>query len=142
MLPENLDDLKPPHIQALIDAEVAESLSLEFKEQLPTSQRDDKKEFLYDVAAMANSAGGYLVFGVADRRGPDKQSTGIADGFSGMRLPNAQAEISRLANLIRDGIEPRLSGGTMQHVTTPDGDVLVIRISRSWAAPILSNQPR
>lgn len=54
-------DLKPSHIQDLIDLEVAEKLTLEYKRDLPTGQTEQKKEFLYDVAAMANAAGGDIV---------------------------------------------------------------------------------
>jgi hypothetical protein len=61
MLPLNLNDLAPIHIQALIDSEVPESLTLEYKQHLPTKQTDESREFLYDIAAMANSAGGHFV---------------------------------------------------------------------------------
>jgi hypothetical protein len=108
---------------------------LEYKSELPSRQSDQKREFLYDIAAMANSAGGDFVFGIADRKGPDDQSTGIADRLSGMAVSNAQSEIDRLSNLIRDGISPRLAGVTMAPVTCPDGQVLVIRVPRSWIRP-------
>jgi hypothetical protein len=78
MLPPNLNDLTPEHIQGLIDSEVAEGLTLEFKQQLPTNQSEEKKEFLYDIAAMANSAGGNLIYGMVERRDVDQKATGIA----------------------------------------------------------------
>jgi predicted HTH transcriptional regulator len=78
MLPVNLIDLTPAHIQGLIDSEVAEDLKLEYKSELPIDLGDSKRNFLFEVAAMANSAGGDLLFGIADRDGPDGQNTGIA----------------------------------------------------------------
>jgi hypothetical protein len=135
MLPVNLNDTTADHIQGLIDSEVAESVTLEYKRQLPTNQTDEKREFLYDVAAMANAFGGDFVFGIVDRKGKDNQSTGIADSLAGMKIANVQAEISRFENLIRDGISPRLAGISMQPVTCPQGDVLVIRVPRSWNKP-------
>ncbi len=93
MLPVNLDDTTADHIQGLIDSEVAESVTLEYKRQLPTNQTDEKREFLYDVAAMANAFGGDFVFGIVDRKGKDNQSTGIADSLAGMKIANVQAEI-------------------------------------------------
>jgi hypothetical protein len=51
MLPLNLDQLAQADIQRLIDSEVAESLTLEYKEKLPSGQSEEKREFLYDVAA-------------------------------------------------------------------------------------------
>jgi hypothetical protein len=135
MLPANLNELVPKHIQELIDSEVTESLILEYKQQLPSDQADEKRTFLYNIAAMANTAGGDFVFGVVDRKGIDNQSTGIANSLSGMKLPNPQSEISRLENLIRDGIAPRLLGVAIQLVRCDNGDVLVIRVPRSWNKP-------
>ena len=137
MLPTNLKDLTPTDIQNLIDGEVAENLTLEYKEALPTGCTDDKREFLYDVTAMANQAGGDFVFGLVDRRGEDGQSEGIPERLAGMKLSNVQTEIARLSNLIKDGIAPRLAGVAMQSVTCPDGDALVIRVPQSWNRPHL-----
>lgn len=135
MLPQNLADTTPTHIQNLIDSEVAESLTLEYKQALPTQQSEDKREFLYDIAGMANSGGGDFIYGIEDRRGEDKKATGVAGSIVGMWLPNPQAEIDRLSNLIRDGIAPRLSGIVMQPVICSSGVVLVVRVPRSWNRP-------
>lgn len=135
MLPVNLSEVAPSHIQALIDSEVAESLTLEYKRELPTGQSEQKKEFLFDIAAMANATGGDIVYGIVDRKGNDKQSTGIADRVAGMKIANLQTDTARLSQLIRDGIAPRLTGVTMHEVSHSDGDVLVIRVPRSWNRP-------
>jgi hypothetical protein len=136
MLPPNLDDLTAAHIQSLIDSEIAESLTLEYKQQLPSNQSEEKREFVYDIAAMANAVGGEIIYGIVDRRGQDGQSTGIAASLTRLNmLPNTQTEIDRLSGLIRDTIAPRLTGVAMQPVSCPDGDVLVIRIPRSWNKP-------
>lgn len=135
MLPTNLSDLTPEHIQGLIDSEVAEGLSLEFKQQLPTNQSEGKKEFLYDIAAMANAAGGDLIYGIGERRDDDQKATGIADALMGLRLANVQDEIIRLSNLIKDGIAPRISGVQMTALSCQNGDVLVIHVPKSWNRP-------
>lgn len=134
MIPLILTDLTADHIQELIDAEVAENLTLDISAICP-ADRPIKGGSLYDVAAMANAAGGHIVYGILDKRGDDSQSTGIADGLAGLSLSNAQTEIARLSNLIRDSIAPRVTGFAMQAVSHPKGDVLVIRIPRSWNRP-------
>jgi hypothetical protein len=133
--PDALAELTPADIQNLIDSEVAENLTLEYKQTLPTGGTDQKREFIYDVAALANQAGGDIVYGVVDRRGQDNQSTGVAERLTGMTISNVQTEIARLSNLIRDSIAPRLAGVVMQHVSCPQGDVLVIRVPQSWNRP-------
>lgn len=135
MLPLNLTDVTPEHIADLISSEVAEGLTLEYKQELPNDSTDQKREFVYDIAAMANAGGGDIVYGITDRRSEDNKTTGIAGKLAGLKLPNAQTEITRLTNLIRDSIAPRLVGVTMQHVVCPDGAVLVIRIPKSWNRP-------
>jgi hypothetical protein len=135
MLPISLVDVALADIRRLINSEVVENINLEYKEALPSDGKDDKREFLADVAAIANMAGGDIVYGLADRRGDDSQSTGIPDRISGMRIDNPQTEIARLSNLIRDGIAPRLVGVAMQTLSCPDGDLLIVRIPRSWNKP-------
>lgn len=137
MLPVNLNDLTPDHIQSLIDSEVPENLTLEYKQQLPSGQSEEKREFLYDVAAMANAAGGDMVFGIAERRGENNSNTGIADKLSGVRWANIQAEIIRLSSYIKDGIAPRLTGVVMRYIACDKADALVIRIPSSWNKPHL-----
>jgi hypothetical protein len=135
MLPANLNDLTPEHIQGLIDSEIAEGLSLEFKRQLPTNQSEEKKEFLYDIAAMANAAGGDIIFGIVERRDDDQKATGIAESLMALKLANVQDEITRLSNLIKDGIAPRISGIQTAQLSCQGGDVLVIRVPKSWNRP-------
>ena len=135
MLPISLKNLTPDHIQGLIESEVGEGLTLEYKQQLPTEQSESKRKFLYSVAAMANSQGGDIVFGIVDGTGPDKQSTGIPEKLSGMKIPNVQKAIEFLSNSIRNCIEPRLNGITTRVVNCPEGDVLVVRIPPSWLKP-------
>jgi predicted HTH transcriptional regulator len=124
MLPVNLNDLTTAHIESLIESEVPESLTLDYKQQLPSKEREDKKEFLYDVAAMANSAGGDLVYGVAERRTGDDKPTGIPDRLLETRFPNPQEEEMRLSSYIRDGMAPNLIGVVVRSVHCDGGDAL------------------
>jgi len=90
MLPVDLSELTPTHVESLVDNEVAESLTLEYKQQLPSKESsDEKRAFLYDVVAMANAAGGDIVFGIAERRG-ENSNTGIAERLSGERWSNVK----------------------------------------------------
>ena len=77
MLPTDLSELTAADIEGLVESEVAESLTLDYKLKLPSGQSEEKREFLYDVAAMANSAGGNLIYGIAERRTEDDKPTGL-----------------------------------------------------------------
>lgn len=135
MLPVNLNDLTPAHIEGLIESEVPETLTLDYKQQLPGEQKEEKREFLYDVAALANSAGGDLIYGIVERRAEDDKATGLPDRLLGTRFANLQEEEIRLSSYIRDCIAPKLIGSVVRSVRCSDGDALVVRIPASRSKP-------
>lgn len=122
-------------IEALVANEVRESRTLDYKETFPGGKDAERKEFLADVSAMANAAGGDMVFGIAERR-EDGKPTGIPESVPGLREVNLDAEKLRLENIIRDGIDPRIGGLQLWPVDGFDnGPVLVLRIPKSYLAP-------
>jgi hypothetical protein len=122
-------------IQALLDNEIPENDILEFKAALTLETGDQKRELLYDIVAFANSMGGDLLIGVDDRRNHEGKTTGIAGGLSGFQVGNLQLEVSRIENLVRDGIKPALVGIRFEHFVLSGGEILHIEIPKSWAAP-------
>lgn len=116
-------------IQALLDENVLESKTLEYKRQLPLSSDKDKKEFLADASSFANAGGGDLLFGVEAN---DGQPTAIL----GLKQFNEDKDVLRLESSIRDGIEPRIQGIQFESIGGFElGPVLLIRMPKSWAAP-------
>ncbi len=51
-------------LQALVDNNVPEGKTLEYKESLHSDHPTEKKEFLADVSSFANAAGGDLIHGI------------------------------------------------------------------------------
>lgn len=130
---KNLSSIVIEDLQALIDNEVSESKTIEFKETLPSNSRDDKKEFLADVSSFANAGGGLLIYGI-------KEEQGIAVELSGLRNINVDSEILRLENLLRDSIEPRVPSIQISSVPLQSGgNILIIQVPRSWAQPHVVN---
>ena len=127
MLAKQLRDLTVDDIKLLTG--VAESMYLDFK-SAPVGKLDkDKREFLADVTAFANAAGGDLVFGVSTR-------DGVAAQVEGIELDDPDKEKLRLGDIIRSGAEPRLSHFDMLWLPTIENrGFLVLRVPRSWMAP-------
>ena len=124
-----LPSIEEADLQALIDNEVPEDKTLDYKESLPAITNDAKREFLADVSSFANASGGHLVFGM-------KEQEGVAVELCGLGVINADAEILRLENMIRDGIEPRITGISTRAIPLQTSSVaIVIHIPRSWAQP-------
>lgn len=115
-------------LQALVDNAVAESKYLEYKELLPGNSDSDKKEFLADVSSFANASGGDLIFGM-------KACRGVPTQFCGLQISNADQEISRLENIIRSGLAPRIHNHIWSVGKIGFQLAIIIRVRKSWNAP-------
>jgi len=128
MLPFSLDAIDETVLTALVSNQVAERRDLEFKRDLPGGKDEDVKEFLADVTSLANAQGGDLLFGVED-------IGGVASAIIGLQPIDADREILRLDNIMRDGVEPRLVGVRTLWIPVSSGGVILIRVPASFAAP-------
>jgi hypothetical protein len=109
-----------------------EGPTLEYKEFLSLDTAEERKEFLRDLTAFANTRGGDIVCGIRENR--DK---GVPEKLSGIPLPNPDKWKQRIENIIRNGTDPKLYG-TQIGDPIEVGDerfAVVIRIPRSFNAP-------
>jgi len=131
MIANSVDQITEEDLQALVDNSVVERKTLEYKQALPSNSDSDKKEFLADVSSFANASGGDLIYGITS----DKK-TGTPKSVDGLSIENADQEILRLENMIRDGIGPRISSVTTKSISLSNSGVaLLIRIPKSWNSP-------
>ena len=93
-----LDDLKAGHIQQLVTNAVTEAFDLDYKQTTYGSSDGDKRALRVDVAALANTAGGVIVIGVAE----DKQARAAA----APGVPLSDAEIGRMRQIVAPGVSP------------------------------------
>ena len=125
----SLDQLTEANLQALVENGVPESRDLEFKRDAVGRDDAAKKEFLKDVSALANTAGGDLIIGL-------EEDDGVAIALRGVTVAPADEEVRRLESMLQDSLEPRLIGTRMRAIPlTAGGYVLVIRVQKSWNAP-------
>lgn len=122
------ENLAESDLQSLVDDEVREAKTVEYKKYLPGNSDAEKKEFLADVSSFANAAGGHLVYGVEEKEGIPTKITGLGN-------IDADAEILRLENTIQNGIDPRPPGVSTRPIGTGLGPAIVLRIPRSFAQP-------
>ena len=61
------DSLSQSDLEELTEAQVPEGLRLEYKRELYGNSDSDKREFLKDVTALANSHGGHLILGIEEK---------------------------------------------------------------------------
>jgi hypothetical protein len=127
-----IGDVTKADLDALIDNQIPESTTLEYKESLPLDKPEEKKEFVRDISAFANTHGGDIIYGVRE----DKER-GIPKELCGIPLANPDRWKQCLENLLRDGTSPRIYGIQIGN-PVPVGNervAVVIRIPRSFHAP-------
>src|SRR3954471_2080728 len=99
MLAQRLDELSFTTIEALVAAGLREGRTLDFKRDPVGGRDEDKREFLADVSAFANTAGGDLLFGVEESGGEATAAPGVALARRRYRQTNAGKAPS--ANIMR-----------------------------------------
>lgn len=116
-------------LRKLVENQVRESITLDYKRDLPGKGDDDAREFLRDVTAFANSEGGDLLFGISE-------AEGVASELTGVTSSNMDADVRRLIDYIKDCTDPRLHGFSVRAVELPTGSFVVhVRIPKSLEAP-------
>lgn len=131
MINKKIEEITEYDLQALIDNKVLESKTIEYKREPPNNSDSDKKEFLTDITSFANSSGGDLIFGIEQ----DNQ-TGEPKSINGIEVENVDKEKTRLDNIIRSGVEPRILSVAIQPIPLSNSKfVILIRILKSWIGP-------
>lgn len=119
-------------LQRLIREQITESLTLEYKSSGALAKTDPKKaELSKDVSAFANSAGGTIVYGIAeDGRSPNMTDEGIDP-----------AEISKewMEQVINSTIYPKIEGLRINQISLGSRDAGLCRMypagNQSRSAP-------
>jgi len=122
-----LDQVRQHHLQSLIDAKAAETVTIEYKRETYGGNDDARAEFLADVSSFANTSGGDLVIGIDAKDGVPTAFTPLTE--------NVDAELRRLDQMAQTGLEPRIQKLQMCGVPIDGGSVLIIRAARSYNAP-------
>ena len=112
-----------------VDNEVPEGKRIDYKEKLSIGPDKDKKEFLADVTSFANTSGGYLIYGIIEDKG-------IAIELKGIHIDNAEDEINKMENIIKQGVEPRIHNVHIIAVELSNSNyAFVIKIGQSLNSP-------
>ena len=137
-LGESPGELTFAHIEAAVAQNMTEEDDLDWKKTLPCKEEKCLEEFAKDVAAMANTRGGLLVYGVEEESG-----TGKAKSFRSTAVDEPARR--RLRALAASRVHPPVLGLEFAALTGTDGhgnsdSVLVLQVPRSPDAPHLVGQ--
>ncbi len=99
MIPKHIHDIAPGDLQALVDDDVREGKTIEYKLELPGNADSAKAKFRASVSSLANTAGGDHLFGV-------EEAEGLPVDFSGVVSANPDADTLRMEQMLANGLEP------------------------------------
>ncbi|CAJ2376378.1 MAG: ATP-binding protein [Arenicellales bacterium IbO2] len=128
MIDKPIEKIEFSDLEKLLENSVAESRTIEYKRELPGVLDSDKKEFLADVSAFANTLGGDLLYGISEKGG-------VPASIGGVKIADADAEKQKYESMIADGIEPKIRVD-LRTIEVEEGKaVLLIRVAKSWLSP-------
>ena len=124
---KRISDLQEQDLQRLVDDQVQERDSIEYKRDMYGNSDDDKREMLKDITSMANHRGGYIVIGIeADDEGIPTKVVGI----------EADNHVERIRSSCLNNIDKRIVGLDVEDISLSNSRVvIVISIPESVNAP-------
>src|SRR6266516_3540896 len=126
-LEKSLESIGESDLRALIENQVSERKTIEYKRSLHGNSDGEIKEFLADVSSFANAIGGDLIYGM-------EAEAGVPTELPGLEIANVDAEILRLESSIRDGVDPRIPGIRSWPVKLQNSRAaIILRIPKSWS---------
>jgi len=135
MFGKPLQDVTLADLRSLCANKAPESITLDFKQELPGTSDADKKDFLADVCAFANANGGTFVFGISETTSEDGEA-GLAEELVGLDQVSRDEERRRLTEMLRSGIQPRLHRFAIEFLGGEEEPLaMLLEVERSWNAP-------
>ncbi|QOX63887.1 ATP-binding protein [Anoxybacterium hadale] len=123
----DINNISMDNIDNLINDEVVESKTLEYKREFNFDTRSARVEFLYDLTAMANSGGGDIIFGIEDCDGKPRIIGLPIDSLDTLKL--------KIESILRDCVTPRLKYEIKPIKTKNDRYIIIIRICEGTNVP-------
>ena len=130
-----LESVGESQLLSLVDNRVPESRTLDYKLELPGGSDADRREFLADISAFANTVGGWLVYGIETEQDSDGKDTGIPVRISELSA-NVDATTQRLHAMVHDGLSPSLRAQTeIRAIPVASGNVFLVGVPHSLIGP-------
>ncbi len=124
------NDITTHHLEQLKARNVRESDTLEFKEEFSLTD-SGRIDFLQDVTAMANAAGGTIVYGAVEGEDDEK---GILVNLRPIE-GGAHDRQEAVTNILRDGVQEQIPGILHRALEYGSGYLYVVRVPQSPLAP-------
>jgi len=134
---KQISEIGSEDLASLVIDATPESDQLEYKLELPGGGDAERKEFLADVCALANSGGGVILYGIEEAVDEAGRKTGTPRSLPGLEGLGEADEILRLQQIVRSGLSPPLGGAEFRCLPSPETrhPVLIVGVPGSLLAP-------
>jgi hypothetical protein len=136
LLGKPLNQVNAKDILELIENEVPENATLEYKRDLllDGDKTKAREEFLCDLTAMANAAGGCIIFGIEEKRDEKNHNTGIPGRLfkSAQNFDTLQQSIHQA---ILHGTNPPVTSIQVHQLEVEGTPVLIIGVPKRLGLP-------
>ena len=129
------DKIVEADIKRLIENQIQENNSLDYKRDLNFAKDKDKKEFLFDISAMYNTDGGCLVFGIEEEKDESNQNTGKPSKVTGIKIENSDKLTQQIEDIVKNCTEPSISSLIIKELKVDTLDILIIGIPKGLGLP-------
>ncbi|QVY66848.1 helix-turn-helix domain-containing protein [Polaribacter sp. Q13] len=131
------DNIVEADIKRLIENQIQENKSLDYKRDLNFAKDKDKKEFLFDITAMYNTDGGCLIFGIEEKKDENNQNTGKPSKVTGIEIENSDKLTQQIEDIVKNCTEPSISSLIIKELKIDALNVLIIGIPKGLGLPAM-----
>ena len=135
ILNKKLKDITIDDIERLVNNEIKETTSLDYKRDWHLSKDAEVKEFLYDITAFYNAEGGYLIYGIEEKKDDKGQNTGIPKSIVGIDIENEDKFIQKIEDIVRSNTEPSITNLAINIIPFSNKYILIIGIKKNLGFP-------
>lgn len=135
LLGKRADLLVDLDILRLIENQVQESKSLDYKREIHLGKDQEKKEFLFDISAMYNTEGGCIVYGIEESKDDRQQNTGKPSNIVDLNISNLDKLVQLIEDLIKTSTEPSISSIIINPIKIEDKTILVLGVPKTYGLP-------
>jgi len=130
-----VDKLQEKDISRLLENQIQESKTLDYKKEINLQKDKDKKEFLFDVSAMYNTDGGCIIFGIEEEKDESGQNTGKPLKIVDLEVENFDKLFQQIEDIIKNSTDPSITHISLKEIQLEEGKVLIIGIPKGLGLP-------
>lgn len=135
LLSKHINDINEDDIKRLWNNSIAETKVLDYKMELKIGTDEEKKEFLADVTAMANTEGGVIIFGIEEGKDGTGKNTGTASNIVGISVPNKDKLLQQIEDTIRSNTDPKISTIGIRFIEVDGVEIFLIGVNKFISLP-------